>query len=144
MIKTKNMKNTIQKNPITLIRKTIRFVKEENLWYVDLPEFIEQGYGLKANLLMVAGADEFLELSSNGNTSVTATVSNRPFENSRQLVNTSVGVDLEMLAQYNHPEVEHGGYYRLSENGFVMWLCPTLLYVFESRTYPSEIHFRIH
>lgn len=138
------MKNTIQHKPMSLIYKTINFVKEEQLWYVDLPEFIEQGYGTKGNLLMVAGADEFLELSSNGSTCVTATVSNRPFENSRQLVNTSVGVDPEMLAQYNHPVVEDGGYYRLSENGFVMWLCPTLLYVFESRVYPSEIYFHIH
>ena len=45
-----------------------RFYKENGIWYIDLPEFIEQGLGTKANLMMVDGADTFLDfLSDNGN-----------------------------------------------------------------------------
>lgn len=29
------------------------FVKEEGFWYADLPQFLEQGLGVKANLMMV-------------------------------------------------------------------------------------------
>jgi hypothetical protein len=127
-----------------MIKKTIDFVKEDGLWYVDLPEFIEFGFGSKGNLLMVAGADTFLEINSNNEPRVTVTVSDEPFENSRHLTNYSVGVDKEMLIAYNHPEVEHGGDYILEDDGHKMWLCPTLLYVFETYTYPSDIYIQIH
>lgn len=126
------------------IKKTIDFVKEDGLWYVDLPEFIELGIGEKGNLLMVAGADTFLEMSSNGKSRVTVTISNKPFDGGREMVNTSVGVDLQMLKDYNHPIVTHGGYYRIVDNDFDMWLCPTLLYVFENINYPPYIFFKIH
>ena len=126
------------------IKKTIDFVKEDGLWYVDLPEFIELGIGQKGNLLMVAGADTFLEMSSNGKPRVTVTISNKPFDGGREMINTSVGVDLQMLKDYNHPIVTHGGYYRIVDNNFDMWLCPTLLYVFEDINYPPFIFFKIH
>lgn len=48
-----------------------RFYKEDTgAWYIDLPEYIEGGYGSKANLLMVAGADKFLERLANGKNEV--------------------------------------------------------------------------
>jgi hypothetical protein len=127
---------------VKTIYKTIDFVKENDLWYVDLPEFIESNLGVKGNLLMVAGADKFLEMNSNGNSRVTVTVSNQAFTDSRLLVNTSVGVDKEMLKNYNHPIVENGGYYKVADNNFEMWLCPTLLYVFETESYPEAIYFK--
>ena len=126
------------------IKKTIDFVKEDGLWYVDLPEFIELGVGEKGNLLMVAGADTFLEMNSDGKSRVTVTISNKPFDGGREMINTSVGVDLQMLKDYNHPIVTHGGYYRIVDNDFDMWLCPTLLYVFEDINYPPFIFFKIH
>ena len=91
---------------------------------------------------MVAGADKFLEMNSNGNSRVTVTVSNEVFTDSRVMVNPSVGVDKEMLKTYNHPLVENGGYYNVIDNNFEMWLCPTLLYVFESEEYPDAIYFK--
>ena len=126
------------------IKKTIDFVKEDGLWYVDLPEFIELGIGQKGNLLMVAGADTFLEMNSDGKSRVTVTISNKPFDGGREMINTSVGVDLQMLKDYNHPIVTHGGYYRIVDNNHDMWLCPTLLYVFEDINYPPFIFFKIH
>jgi hypothetical protein len=128
---------------ITEVKKTIDFVKEDKLWYVDLPEFIEKGLGEKGNLLMVAGADKFLEMSSDDKPKVTVTISNKPFEGAREMINTSVGVDLQMLKDYNHPIVTHGGYYRIVDNNYDMWLCPTLLYVFENDKYPPFIFFKI-
>ncbi len=125
------------------IKKTIDFVKENELWYVDLPEFIELGLGVKGNLLMVAGADKFLEMNSKGKSKVTVTVANRPFDDSRQMINTSIGVDVQMLEEYNHPIVKNGGYYKVVDNAFEMWLCPTLLYVFEDNDYPPFIFFKI-
>jgi hypothetical protein len=129
-----------------ILRKTIDFIKEDELWYVDLPEFIEMGVGTKGNLLMVAGADTFLEKYSNGKSRLTVTVSNDRFaDDNRILANYSVGVNKEMLKEYNHPEVEHGGYYvTLDEEKHLMWLCPTLLYVFETNQYPPTIYFQIH
>lgn len=125
------------------IKKTIDFVKENGLWYVDLPEFIELGLGEKGNLLMVAGADKFLEMNSKGKSKVTVTISNDQFEGNRVMVNTSEGVDEQMLKDYNHPIVKSGGYYKVVDNAFEMWLCPTLLYVFETNEYPPFIFFKI-
>ena len=125
------------------IKKTIDFVKEDKLWYVDLPEFIEKGLGEKGNLLMVTGAEKFLEMNSNGESKITVTISNKPFDNAREMINTSVGVDLQILKDYNHPIVTHGGYYQIVDNNYDMWLCPTLLYVFENDNYPPFIFFKI-
>ena len=59
--------------------KRIRFVKEVGLWYADLPEFLEQGLGTKNNLLMVDGADTFLDLLSEGGKEVTLDISEDEF-----------------------------------------------------------------
>jgi hypothetical protein len=40
---------------------TVSFIKQEGLWYADLPEYIEQG-GSFASCLMVAGAPELIEM----------------------------------------------------------------------------------
>lgn len=141
IIKSPGTKN---KKMLKEIKKTIDFVKENELWYVDLPEFIELGIGEKGNLLMVAGADTFLEMNSDGKSRVTVTISNKPFDGGREMINTSVGVDLQMLKDYNHPIVTHGGYYKIVDENYDVWLCPTLLYVFESKDYPAYIFFKIH
>jgi hypothetical protein len=51
--------------------KRIRFIKEVGLWYADLPKFLEHGLGTKNNLLMVDGADTFLDLLCEGGKEVT-------------------------------------------------------------------------
>ena len=50
---------------------TKRFYKENGMWFIDLPEFLEKGLGTKANLLMVAGADELLDILSQNGTEIT-------------------------------------------------------------------------
>lgn len=44
---------------------TYEFYKENGLWYIDFPEYINKG-GKKADLLMVRGADTMLEKLSDG------------------------------------------------------------------------------
>ena len=56
-----------------------RFYKENSIWYIDLPEFLEEGMGSKANLMMVDGADTLLDILSNNGSEVTLEFSQLPF-----------------------------------------------------------------
>lgn len=42
------------------------FYKDNTGWYIDFPEFISSGMGSKADLAMVAGADDMLDYLSKG------------------------------------------------------------------------------
>ena len=48
-----------------VIATTLSFNKETGIWYANIPEFLEQGLGTKANLMMVDGADTFLDFLAN-------------------------------------------------------------------------------
>ena len=45
--------------------KTYKFVKESRDWYIELPEFLENG-GSKGDLQMVEGTDTLLDIISEG------------------------------------------------------------------------------
>ena len=53
--------------------KDYTFIKEPSGWYIDLPEFIEQG-GSKGDLAMVEGADTMLDIIAKGNSKVTLAI----------------------------------------------------------------------
>ena len=36
--------------------QVLSFIKDNGIWYADLPEFLVQGLGIRANLIMVDGA----------------------------------------------------------------------------------------
>ncbi|SDA93252.1 hypothetical protein SAMN03080617_03691 [Algoriphagus alkaliphilus] len=57
---------------------THRFYKENDKWYIDLPEFLEKGLGTQANLQMVGGSDEYLDAASQFTNEVTLTFSKDP------------------------------------------------------------------
>lgn len=99
--------------------KNLDFYKDtNNLWYVDLPEFIEGGYGSKADLQMVAGADDLLEFLGNGNPRVTMSVSEQPFDSG----NVS-------LLKYKGDEA--GANYKTNIKAVPdVWLCNVTKYVF--------------
>jgi hypothetical protein len=113
-----------------------RFVKEEGRWYIDLPGFIEEGYGSKGNLEMVLGADTMCDILS-GHTddvSVEITLKQTP--------------KTELVATRIHNLCPYGRYYRVEkvdaqtlERSFVldMWLCPVTKYVFGG-SYPKTIY----
>ena len=139
-----NPKNMLQlKNQARL--KILPFYKENGLWYADLPEFLNQGLGTKADLLMVDGADTFLDtLSQNGN-EVTVELSIQPFKNHDiHLEKVEIGLNKALLNRVGHAPVDYGAYYNVVkyENKpfqHRLWLCPVAEFVFRGE-YPQNIY----
>ncbi len=123
--------------------KRIRFIKEVGLWYADLPDFLEQGLGTKNNLLMVDGADTFLDLLSENGEDVTLDISETEFAGYQaKLRKISLGKNQALLDNVGHEPVEYGAFYEVSEldgKSFShrLWLCPVTEYVFGR--YPEEM-----
>ncbi len=59
------------------------FYKDHSGWFIDFPEYIEKGYGTKADLAMVQGADDLLDSIGNGNKRVQFTFSNVKMDKAR-------------------------------------------------------------
>src|SRR3954470_11592278 len=96
--------------------QTHRFYRENGGWFIDLPEYLEQG-GQKGDLAMVSGADTMLDLIAGKDDSVTLQLDLQPFAGSDEL----------LLTEICDP-VMGGGYYHMQEfeNRKVnqdMWLC---------------------
>lgn len=100
-----------------------KFTKSGYDWYIDLPEFIEQG-GSIGDLQMVDGADKMLDLMAGNETSVTLCISKDQFQEA----------DVLELTEKCDPYVG-GGYYILKnyegkEINRTMWLCKVTEFVF--------------
>jgi hypothetical protein len=126
---------------------TKRFYKEDGIWYIDLPEFLEQGLGTRANLMMVGGADTLLDKLSNNGTEATIRFSNSGFRPTKEeviLIRTDLGYDETYLKNVGHAPVDGGAYYSvksIDQNlcNHKLWLCPVTKYVFNGY-YPPVIH----
>jgi hypothetical protein len=119
--------------------KTHKFYKEDGIWYIDLPEFLELGLGTKANLMMVGGSDTYLDRLSNYTTEVTVSFSNVDFNGSTDtLKRTKLGYDDIYLDSVGHAQVDGGAYYQSTVDGHELWLCPVTKYVFQAN-YPEYI-----
>jgi hypothetical protein len=124
--------------------KTLVFNKENGIWYIDLPDFLEMGLGTKADLMMVDGADTFLDkLSKNTNSVKVFVALNRydGFEARISMINK--GMNQDLLVQKGHAPVDYGAYYKLdvfngAQSDHVLWLCPVAEYVFGG-SYPKMI-----
>ena len=127
---------------------TKKFYKEDGMWYIDFPEFLEAGLGTKANLLMVAGADTFLDLLSNNTHKVSLVFSTTDFPYSLCKLNKlHLGMDKEYLDKIGHAPVDYGAYYDVVEMNkepfqHKLWLCPVTEYVFGGN-YPDEIYVKV-
>ena len=127
---------------------TKKFYKEEGMWYIDLPEFLQAGLGTKANLLMVAGADTFLDLLSNNTHKVSLVFSTTDFPYSLCKLNKlHLGMDKEYLDKIGHAPVDYGAYYdvvEMNKESFQhkLWLCPVTEYVFGGN-YPDVIYVKV-
>jgi hypothetical protein len=102
---------------------THRFIKNEQGWFIDLPEYIEQG-GTMADLQMVEGADTMLDLIAGKEKSVTLSIDRELFDNA----------DILNLTERCDPYVG-GGYYLMpvfegEEINKTMWLCSVTEFVF--------------
>lgn len=120
-----------------------RFYKDTNgIWYIDLPAFLEAGLGTKANLMMVAGADTFLDKLSDNGDDVTIRIETEPYDGMEYaLSRLGFGMDKELLDAIGHAPVDYGAYYRAND-GHVLWLCPVTEYVFGG-DYPTEIYINV-
>ena len=114
--------------------KSYRFYKDEYGWFIDLPEW----EGNKSDLQMVAGADVFCDLLSQGENEVVITLSTEPFDGCDQL-------DLLYLGRLEGPELGEGAWYGLeqyadTEFHTTMWLCDVTKHVFGD--FPKQIYFK--
>jgi hypothetical protein len=131
--------------PVTNINTQIlSFVKENGIWYADLPEFLEQGLGTKSNLMMVDGADTFLDLLSNQSPKITLQISTEPFPGwQAKMEKIRKGLNAQLLALIGHAPVGYGAYYNVTALqgkpfDHQLWLCPVTEYVFGQ--YPNKIY----
>jgi len=133
------------------MKVTKRFYKENGMWYIDLPEFLEAGLGTKNNLLMVAGADTLLDILSDNGTETTIEFGDEPFiGHNVQLNLIEMGKDQTLLDAVGHAPVDYGAYYTAYNTQWLgyefkissVWLCPVTEYVFNGG-YPKNIYLRV-
>jgi len=112
--------------------KEYKFYKtEENRWYIDLPDYIENG-GYIEELEMVAGADIMLDILSDFQSNITLIIDTIPFENSERIIKTEnqeceSGANYDLISQMN--------------NRLPIWLCDVTKYVFGD--FPDIIFFKV-
>ena len=132
---------------------THAFYKENGIWYIDLPEFLDAGLGTKANLMMVAGADTFLDKISNNGKRVKIEIGGEfsTMQNLNHydyhLLKTNYGMDKQLLDSVGHAPVDYGAYYDATKIGadeidHKLWLCPVTEYVFGGY-YPEVIYIKV-
>lgn len=110
----------------------LNFIKEDSgAWFIDLPEYLEQG-GSKGDLAMVAGADKLLDEISNNSNKASIEITDRPDQS-----------DLSLLRSYT---LGWGYYYDVIDirpdstvKTKKIWLCPVTKFVFGGK-YPKYIH----
>ncbi len=130
------------------VTKTLSFYKENGIWFADLPQFLDAGLGTKANLMMVDGADTFLDHVSNNQNRATLKISTRQFQDSDAVLNKiGLGLNQSLLDQIGHAKVNYGAYYNVEKFKEIainhqLWLCPVTEYVFEGH-YPQTIYIKL-
>ncbi|HYH14159.1 MAG TPA: DUF6717 family protein [Flavisolibacter sp.] len=109
------------------------FRKESGHWYIDLPEYLEQGYS-NNDLEMVEGTSKLLNTISNGSNAVTLRLSTEPFKGS------------DILELQEHCDAPSGGAIYLMERcqgrevAMLIWICDIALFVFGDM--PQQIFFQ--
>jgi len=103
--------------------KPYTFYRTGQDWFIDLPEFIEQG-GDIGDLQMIDGADKMLDMMAGHEGRVTLYVAREPFE----------GADLLTLTEKCDPYIGGGNYlmpyFEGEEINRTMWLCQVTEFVF--------------
>ncbi len=115
--------------------RTFKFYKTEvGRWYVDLPEW----EGSVDELEMVAGADLFLEILSDGEQTVNVVLSTVPFEGADIL-------EFQTLGNLESWELGEGAWYKMVsyvgiDYELKLWLCDVTKFVFGG--FPNKIYFQ--
>jgi hypothetical protein len=114
-----------------MVKREFEFNKnEKGEWYLDLPEW----KGDPEELQMVEGADEWLELLSDGARIVNLLLADEKIENAAMLT----------LLHVREPNLGGGGDYYLEtyqgeKIGLKLWLCEVTRFVFDDL--PQRIYF---
>lgn len=108
--------------------KNLKFEKENNRWYVVLPEWKKS----KAELEMICGADKMLDILSNGKHEVSLLISQDNFNKFTYKANLV-------------KEEKGGGIYNIKGNGQDrdIWLCHVNKFVFEN-ILPKTLYFTLY
>ena len=128
----------------TSTTKTLGFIKDNDIWYADLPQFLEHGLGTRENLMMVDGADTFLDILSNHSKQVTLRIAPEAFKGYQtSMKKFRKGLNKPLLDLVGHAPVDYGAYYQVHEMhnqpyDHQLWLCPVTEYVFGN--YPDTIY----
>jgi hypothetical protein len=131
-------------------RFTKRFYKENGLWFIDLPEFLNAGLGTKANLLMVDGSDKMLDILSRNSGEVVVQFSDCGVDHlDARMQMRHDGMNPLILAETHHAPITHGRYYETTAHfadaqtqTLMTWLCPVAEWVFGGY-YPKTIGFEV-
>lgn len=109
----------------------IRFYRMDDTkqWYADLPNYLLGENTSVEDLLMMAGADEWLEHLSKGNGEITLKVSNKLISNETGRL---IAIDVDVKGE---------GWYMESPSLKHMWLCDVTKHVFGD--YPKTIYYKI-
>lgn len=103
--------------------KPYKFIKTGQDWYIELPEFLEQG-GSIGDLQMIDGADKMLDMMAGNKNSVIVYLAGEQFD----------GADLLTLTEKCDPYIGGGNYmmkyYEGQEINRSMWLCQVTEFVF--------------
>lgn len=111
------------------MKKNIRFYLEQPYaWYADIPEWT----GDKEDLEMVAGADNMLDMISQGDSSVILSLSTAPVEGFNELKFVN-------LCGNNGADYVLESYNGIKFNLYI-WLCNVLKFVFGE--FPEVIYFK--
>ena len=114
--------------------KLTTFIKRNEKWFIELPEFIEQG-GIESDLEIEPGNHALFEMLSPGKSRICLFASETPFENADKLV----------LFEPATPSV--GGAYYFIQNFMGermnkrIWIKDLLLLIFEDQ--PETIYFKL-
>ena len=116
--------------------KTYAFIKEDRRWFIDLPEYLAQGWS-KADLEMLEGASKLLNTLAQGRAKVVLRMSTQPF----------TGADvLELMELCEAPR--GGGIYLMHTKqgrqlNTMIWICDIALFVFgdlPQHIYIQQVH----
>jgi hypothetical protein len=117
--------------------KTYRFYKEEGFWFIDLKYFPLN----KAWLTMVAGADELLEILSEGKDEVKLVIDTNPFPYSDGWLERDISLGVLHGATYDAKGINITHKFHKDSKESQLWLCPATLWVFLK--YPKKIYYKV-
>lgn len=102
---------------------THTFTKEPSGWYIELPDYIQQG-GSKADLQMIDGADAMLDIMAAGESSISLIFDDKALEDADKVI----------LLEKCDPYIGGGNYIMPQWEGKTvdrrLWLCGVTEFVF--------------